>query len=67
MTGYPWDQITEPKHKAFIDAYSERTAMGRMGRDGVDLKAAALFLSSSASDYVTGENLVVDGGFCIWH
>ena len=53
--------------KDFIDAYSERTAMGRMGRDGVDLKAAALFLASRASDYITGENLVVDGGFTIWH
>ena len=21
MTGYPWDEITEPKHKAFVDAY----------------------------------------------
>ena len=21
VTGYPWDQITEPKHKAFVDAY----------------------------------------------
>ena len=52
---------------AFIQAYSERTALGRMGRDGVDLKAAALFLASSASDYVTGVNLPVDGGFTIWH
>ena len=53
--------------KAFIEAYSERTAIGRMGLDGIDLKAAALFLASSASDYVIGENLIVDGGFTIWH
>lgn len=53
--------------EAFVRAYSERTALGRMGRDGVDIKAAALFLASSASDYVTGHNLVLDGGFVIWH
>ncbi|MBI3943502.1 MAG: SDR family oxidoreductase [Chloroflexi bacterium] len=51
---------------AFIDAYSQETPMGRMGQDGVDLKGAALFLASPASGYVTGQNLVVDGGFVIW-
>ena len=52
--------------QAFIDAYSDATPLCRMGRGGVDLKGAALFLASPASDHVTGHNLVVDGGFVEW-
>jgi gluconate 5-dehydrogenase len=40
--------------------------LGRWGRMGYDIKGPALFLASAASDYVTGHNLVVDGGFSIW-
>ncbi len=50
----------------FVRLYGNRTPLGNMGRMGVDIKGAALFLATSASDYVTGVNLVVDGGFSSW-
>lgn len=61
--------FTGPKRNmlpAFAAAYGDRTPLGRMGRDGLDLKGAVLFLASPASDYVTGHNLAVDGGFTAW-
>jgi NAD(P)-dependent dehydrogenase (short-subunit alcohol dehydrogenase family) len=50
----------------FIRAYGDKTPLRRMGRDGVDLKGAVVYLASDAAAYVTGHNLVVDGGFSIW-
>jgi NAD(P)-dependent dehydrogenase (short-subunit alcohol dehydrogenase family) len=48
---------------AFVGRYSARTMLGRMGRDGWDLKGPVAFLASEAARYVTGQNLLVDGGF----
>jgi NAD(P)-dependent dehydrogenase (short-subunit alcohol dehydrogenase family) len=50
---------------AFVADYAELTPMGRMGTVGRDIKGAALFLASPASDYITGQILVVDGGFSV--
>lgn len=52
--------------KGFVRDYANATVAGRMGTMGKDIKGAALFLASPASDYVTGHNLVVDGGFTIY-
>jgi gluconate 5-dehydrogenase len=43
------------------DYFLERIPLGRFGGSD-DLKGAAIFLSSAASDYVTGTVVVVDGG-----
>lgn len=43
------------------DHILQTTPLGRLGSDS-DLKGAALFLASKASDYVTGDVLTVDGG-----
>ena len=54
--------IFRKQPKKFIKKYLDKTPLGRMGTED-DVANAVIFLSSNLSTYITGQNIIVDGGY----
>ncbi|QDU31726.1 General stress protein 39 [Anatilimnocola aggregata] len=59
----PFPRDTAPA--GMVDRLKQKSPMQRMGKPH-ELKGAVVFLASDASSYVTGQNLLVDGGWTAW-
>jgi len=59
------DLVATPEGKKMESAWLPLTPMGRMA-EVTDLQGAVVYLASEASDFMTGSDLIVDGGYCVW-
>lgn len=57
--------IASGQNSEFNKKYSNRVPLGRMG-EATELVGALIYLASDASSYVTGQNIIVDGGLSAW-
>jgi NAD(P)-dependent dehydrogenase (short-subunit alcohol dehydrogenase family) len=59
---YPWSQ---QKNDSFMAALRGKVPMNRVG-DAEEIAGAVVFLCSDAASYVTGTQIVIDGGWTAW-
>jgi len=53
--------ILRGQPEGFVDRYVKKTPLGRMATEA-DIVGAIVFLLSGASAYITGQEIIVDGG-----
>jgi NAD(P)-dependent dehydrogenase (short-subunit alcohol dehydrogenase family) len=63
--GFVTEQTKSMLSDYMLENFTKRTPKGRFGGED-DLKGAVVFLASKASNFVTGVNLFIDGGFTAW-
>jgi len=59
------DLLATPVGQTMLPTWMGMTPMGRMA-EVTDLQGAAVYLAAPASDYMTGHDMVIDGGYCCW-
>ena len=57
--------VFDDQDERFVEGYCARVPLGRMARED-DYNGAIVFLLSPASAYMTGSNLIIDGGWTAW-
>ena len=57
--------VASGQNDEFVNRYSAKVPMARMG-ERTEIAATLLFLVSEDSSYITGQNIIVDGGFTAW-